>query len=106
MATARRAKARRDTTMTSMAKGGDGDDRRQWRRPKTTTMATARRDTTMTTMATGDNGNDVDGDGAMDSEVDSATGDDGSRMVRMTGKGQQTYVESDGSYFVAKQGYV
>jgi hypothetical protein len=39
-------------------------------------MATAQRDTTMTTMATGDNHNNVDGDGAMDSEVDSATSDD------------------------------
>ena len=31
--------------------------------------------TTMTTMATGDDDNNVDGDGAMDSKVDSATGD-------------------------------
>ncbi len=30
----------------------------------------------MTTMAMGDDDNDVDGDGATDSEVDSATGDD------------------------------
>jgi hypothetical protein len=28
------------------------------------------------------------------------------RTLRTTGKGQQTYVESDGSYFAAKQGYV
>ena len=49
-------------------------------------MTAVRRDTMMTTMATGDDDTDVDGDGATDSEVDSATGDDNDDNKTMVGR--------------------